>query len=157
MWDWRYSSTHFLNSALDGGEWSASCRGRFTPRERYPGTHWIGDWVIPRAVLDMVMKGKIPNPRRESNPRTPIVKPVVQRYTDWADKTENNFRGRVLSLLQNIPIFGWRDWDKPREARHSPCIGRSSYLLTCSAWICSYELIVRCLTSTLPHVKETPF
>jgi hypothetical protein len=23
-------------------------------------------------------------PRRQSNPRTPIVQPVVQRYTDWA-------------------------------------------------------------------------
>jgi hypothetical protein len=23
-------------------------------------------------------------PRRESNPRTPIVQPVAQRYTDWA-------------------------------------------------------------------------
>jgi hypothetical protein len=38
----RYSSTHSLTSALDGGEWSASCPGRFTPRERTPGTHWIG-------------------------------------------------------------------------------------------------------------------
>jgi hypothetical protein len=25
-----------------------------------------------------------PSPRRESNPRTPIVQPVVQRYIDWA-------------------------------------------------------------------------
>jgi len=24
----------FLTSATDGGEWSASCPGRFTPRER---------------------------------------------------------------------------------------------------------------------------
>jgi hypothetical protein len=27
---------------------------------------------------------KIPSPRRESNPRTPIVQPVAQRYTDRA-------------------------------------------------------------------------
>jgi hypothetical protein len=40
--EWRYSSTHSLTSALDGGEWSASRPGRFTPRERAPGTHWIG-------------------------------------------------------------------------------------------------------------------
>jgi hypothetical protein len=40
-----------LTSALDGGEWSASRPGRFTPRERNPGTHWIGGWVGPRAVL----------------------------------------------------------------------------------------------------------
>jgi hypothetical protein len=37
--EWRYSSTHPLTSALDGGEWSASRPNRFTPRERAPGTY----------------------------------------------------------------------------------------------------------------------
>jgi hypothetical protein len=83
-WGWRYSSTHSLTSALDGGEWSASCPGRFTPREGAPGTHWIGGWVGPRAVLDAMVKRKIPSPRQESNPRTRIVQPVAQRYTDPA-------------------------------------------------------------------------
>jgi hypothetical protein len=82
MGEWRYSSTHSLTSALDGGEWSASRPARFTPRERAPGTHWIGGWVGPGTVLDTVAKRKIPIPRRESNPRSPIVQPVVQRYTD---------------------------------------------------------------------------
>jgi hypothetical protein len=68
---------HSLTSALDGGEWSASRPGRFTPREKAPGTHWIGDWVGPRAVLDAVVKRKIPSPCRELNPRTPIVQPVA--------------------------------------------------------------------------------
>jgi hypothetical protein len=80
----RYSSTHSLTSALDGDEWSASRPGCFTPRERAPGTHWIGGWVDPRAFLNAVVKRKIPSPRREANPRTPIVQPVAQRYTDWA-------------------------------------------------------------------------
>jgi hypothetical protein len=53
------------------------------PRERAPGTRWIGGRVGPRAVLDDVVKGKIPSPRRESNPKTPIVQPVAQRYTDF--------------------------------------------------------------------------
>jgi hypothetical protein len=39
----------FLTLALDGGEWSASRPGRFTPRERAPGTHWIGGWVGPQS------------------------------------------------------------------------------------------------------------
>jgi hypothetical protein len=46
-----------LASALDAGEWSASHPGRFIPRERAPGTHWIG-WVestffhtSPKVVL----------------------------------------------------------------------------------------------------------
>jgi hypothetical protein len=54
------------------------------PRERVSGTHWIGGWAGPRAVLDAVVKRKIPSPQRESNPRTPIVQPVAQRYTDRA-------------------------------------------------------------------------
>jgi hypothetical protein len=77
-----YNSTHSLTSALDGGEWSDSCPGRFTPRVRAPGAHWIGGWLGPRAVLDAVVKRKIPSPRRESNPRIPIVQPIAQRYTD---------------------------------------------------------------------------
>jgi hypothetical protein len=80
--EWIYSSTHSLTLALDGGEWSASRPGHFTPRESAPGTHWIGGWVGPRAVLDAVVKIKLPSLRRESNPRTPIAQPVAQRYTD---------------------------------------------------------------------------
>jgi hypothetical protein len=63
-------------------EVSGQLDGRFTPRERGPGTHWIGGWVGSRAVLDAVVKRKIPSPRWESNPRTPIVQLVAQRYTD---------------------------------------------------------------------------
>jgi hypothetical protein len=58
-----------LTSALDGGEWSASRPGRFTHRERATGTQWIGGWVGPRAVLDKMVKRKLPTPGRESNPR----------------------------------------------------------------------------------------
>jgi len=38
----------FLISTLDRGEWSASRPGRFIP-----GTHWIGEWVSPRAGLKL--------------------------------------------------------------------------------------------------------
>jgi hypothetical protein len=78
-WGVEVYSTHSLTSALDGGEWSASSPGRFTPRERAPGTHWIEGRVGPRAVLDGVVKRKIPSPRRESNPRTPTVQPAAQQ------------------------------------------------------------------------------
>jgi hypothetical protein len=46
----------FLTSALDGGVWSASRRGRCTAGERARSTQWIGDWVGPRAGLDAVDK-----------------------------------------------------------------------------------------------------
>jgi hypothetical protein len=77
--EWRYSFTYSLTSALDGGEWSASRPGRFIPKERAPG-----GGVGSRAVLDAVVKRKIPSSRRESKPITPIVQPVAERYTDWA-------------------------------------------------------------------------
>jgi hypothetical protein len=51
-WEWRYTSTHSLTSALEGGEWSASHPGRFTPGEKAPGIHWIGGWVGHRVGLD---------------------------------------------------------------------------------------------------------
>jgi hypothetical protein len=46
----------FLTSVIPGGEWSGSRPGRFTAKERAPGTHWIGGWVDPRAGLDDVKK-----------------------------------------------------------------------------------------------------
>jgi len=70
-----------LTSERDGGEWSASRLGRFTARERAPVTHWLGVWVGSRAVLDAVVKRKIPNSRRESNPRTLVVQPIAQEVT----------------------------------------------------------------------------
>jgi hypothetical protein len=30
------------------------------PRDKAPGTHWIGGWVGPRAGLNAVVKRKIP-------------------------------------------------------------------------------------------------
>jgi hypothetical protein len=51
-------------------EWSASRPGCFTPRERAPGTHWIGDWVGTRAGLYAVLRRKIPSPYQDSHSRS---------------------------------------------------------------------------------------
>jgi hypothetical protein len=58
----------FLNSELDGGEWSASRPGHFIPRERDPGIHCIGCWVGPRAGVDQVVKRKVPGPAEIRSP-----------------------------------------------------------------------------------------
>jgi len=55
-----------LTSALDGE--STSRPGRFTPRERAPGTHWKRGWVGPSAVLDVVAKKKFPAPTGSQTP-----------------------------------------------------------------------------------------
>jgi hypothetical protein len=70
-------ASRILNLGARWGELSASRPGRFAHGEIAPGTHWIGGSVGPRAVLDAVVKRKIPNPRRESKPRTPIVQPLA--------------------------------------------------------------------------------
>jgi hypothetical protein len=49
MYGGRDIDPPFLTSSLDGGEWSASRPGRLTPGDRFPGTHWIGGWMGPRA------------------------------------------------------------------------------------------------------------
>jgi hypothetical protein len=56
--------------------------------------------VGPRAVLDAVDWRKIPSPRRESNPRTPIVQPVAQRYRIFKKKSTDNF-------VFNLDSFIW--------------------------------------------------
>jgi hypothetical protein len=56
--------------------------------------------VGPRAVLEAVMKRKIPSSQRESNLETPIVQPVDQRYIDRAITTV------ILTLKINSYIFG---------------------------------------------------
>jgi hypothetical protein len=99
---WRYSSTHSLTSALDGGEWSASHLGRFTPRERAPSTHWIGGWVGPRNGLDTVSKIKIPSPCRELNPD--------HRSARSQSLCRLSYRCSSARVLPTINIWNWRCW-----------------------------------------------
>jgi hypothetical protein len=69
-----------MASALYEDEWSPSRPGRFTPKERAPGTHWIGGWVGLRAGLDAVVRREIPSPYQESNPHHPARSPVVYHW-----------------------------------------------------------------------------
>ena len=48
----------FLTSAIDGGRWSASRPGYFTPWEEIPNTHWVGGWLGFRFGLDAMQKRK---------------------------------------------------------------------------------------------------
>jgi hypothetical protein len=109
----KYSSTHSLTSALEvSGQLYAPAA--LSPGKRSPGIRWIGGWVGPRAVLDAVVKKEILSPRRESNPRTSIVQPVAQRYTDWAVTALVIFMVKVkLSLCFNwVPRHEgvWGEW-----------------------------------------------
>jgi hypothetical protein len=81
--EWRHSSTHSLTSALDGGEWSASCHGCFTPNERDHCTHWIGGSVGPTKKC---------------------IRGYIQKFPDWTPgaTTEN---GRPITRYSCIAIL----------------------------------------------------
>jgi hypothetical protein len=72
-------ASRILDLGTDGSEWSASLPGRFTPRERAPGTHWLGDWVGCRAGLQSVVRRKILSLCRDWNPQ--LSNPLAQRCT----------------------------------------------------------------------------
>jgi hypothetical protein len=62
--------------------------------------------VGPRAVLDAVVKRKIPSPRRESNPRITIVQPVVlpeaiSPEVKWPE------RGAKHSPSSSVEVNAW--------------------------------------------------
>jgi len=74
----------FSTSVLDGGEWSASRAGHFTPAVRVPGTHWIGGWVSRRAGLDAVaMRKKKSHHCPTTGNGTPVgsSRPVIPRQS----------------------------------------------------------------------------
>jgi hypothetical protein len=95
-----YKSTFFLNSALVGGEWSASRPGRFTPGESAPGTHSIGGWVNPKSRSGRC--GENSWPHRDSNSDPSVVQPVANRYTDCAIPALQIFRVGFLFFWWGI-------------------------------------------------------
>jgi hypothetical protein len=72
------------------GEWSGSRPGRFTPRERTPGTHCIGGWEGPRAGPGAVVTRNKARTCRESNPDYSVCSPVT-----------------ILTDLPQFPITLW--------------------------------------------------
>jgi hypothetical protein len=66
------------------GEWKPVVSFTLYPQGKspwYPLDRRLGR---PQSRSGRDSKDKIPSPRRESNPRIPIVQPVAQSYTDWA-------------------------------------------------------------------------
>jgi hypothetical protein len=92
-----------LTSALDGGEWSASQPGRFTPGKIAPGTHCRGEWVGFRAGLDAVEK-RTKLPFQESKAGRP-----AHRHADLAIPTS------LIEVLFGI-LLAWSNWGKWRKS-----------------------------------------
>jgi len=61
----------FSTSVLNGGEWSAPCPSRFTPRKTAPGTHLLGGWAGSQAGKNVAVNRKNPFPASAWN-QTPV-------------------------------------------------------------------------------------
>jgi hypothetical protein len=84
-----YVDPHFLGLSTSW-RWVVS----FTPlplypRERAPGTHFIGGWVHPRASLDDMEKWKFFTLPGLELPLPLVVQPVASRHTAWAIPAPN--------------------------------------------------------------------
>jgi hypothetical protein len=67
----------FLTSALDGGEWSASCPCRFTPRKIIPGIQRTIGRLGPKTGLKVMDKRKISCFSRESSSYSLVTRSTV--------------------------------------------------------------------------------
>jgi hypothetical protein len=96
-----------MTSALDGGEWSVSRPGRFTPEERVLDTHYLESLVGPQS-----RSGRY----GEEKDHTPAGQAVAPRYKDWAIPALLiwynllkifilNYKGRTHCKLQSIPLL----------------------------------------------------
>jgi hypothetical protein len=94
--------------ALAGGEWSASRPGRFTRRERAPGTHCVGDWVDPRADQDVVQKRKLLT--LSGLELRPISRPALRHEDVWG-------KGCIIHIFLALP---GGEWSASRLGRCTP-------------------------------------
>jgi hypothetical protein len=69
-----------MTSALDGVNGQRHAPVELYPRERSPGTHWIGGWVGLRADVDTEARGKFFRFCRGSNLDRAVVLSVVRHY-----------------------------------------------------------------------------
>jgi hypothetical protein len=97
--DRRYSSYSFLNSALEGGEWSASRPGHALPPGKEPPVPTVQEagWA-PDPVWTQRLEEKS---SASVGDRNPAVQSVVKHYTDWATPAH-------LSLRMIFRFAGWQ-------------------------------------------------
>jgi hypothetical protein len=100
-------SYSFMTSALDGGEWSASCPGRALPPEKEPPVpigHEAGRASEP--VCTQRLEDNFVCFCRRSNTDRPVVQSVVRHYTDWATRLRDSFYAYlILADVSLTPLF----------------------------------------------------
>jgi hypothetical protein len=89
----------FLTSALNGGEWSASCPGRFNNRNRAPSTNRIG-----RVGLGDGMYGHcgVENSLTLDRNRNLTVQPTIGYKTLYSTSSADRFFGKMAGCCEHV-------------------------------------------------------
>jgi hypothetical protein len=97
----RYSSYSFSNSALDGGEWSASRPGRALPPGKGPSVPILQEagWA-PEPVWTQRLEEKSSCLCRGSNLDRLVVQPIARHYSDCATRLTGSDT-TLLNISQN--------------------------------------------------------
>jgi hypothetical protein len=75
--------------------------GQFhAPFALLPGKDWIGDWVGPRAGLDMESKEKIPSPRRN-------LTPIIRSFNPYPVAIDTELSWLVINLITLAENCNW--------------------------------------------------
>ena len=94
-WGYKYSSTLFLTSALDGSGWSTPAAAGLPPEK----IHCIGGWVGPRAGLDECGKSR---PHRDSIPGpSPLLSHLPSRIPT---KSNLNLANALQTAIRDLDL-----------------------------------------------------
>jgi hypothetical protein len=103
----------FLTSTLDTGGWPTSHIVYFIPRERVPGTHWIGDWVAFRVGLHIFGRGKPLVPTGNRTPYHPVLEKIRLQMSSqgltpvWVSWDLSQPLGSLDETYKTSSIAGW--------------------------------------------------
>jgi hypothetical protein len=95
--------------ALDGGEWSSSHPGRFTSREKVPGTHWIGyikyEYTLDSGQCLTQLQYNEPTSRRPLGTRkfftinNEVTEKVPHRFISATNKNKANLQMMMTMMM----------------------------------------------------------
>jgi hypothetical protein len=126
---------------------SVTPRPRFTPRERIPGTHWVGDWVGPRAGLDTEARDKILSPLPGIEHRSPG-HPVRSQTLYWLSYPAPQ---QILPGDRQPASFASADLSgSERSAPQTVC--RRLCLSAITSWWHGLRVAGECIKLNLPNV-----
>jgi hypothetical protein len=118
----------FTTSATDGWKVISLTPRPLPPRERAPGTNWIGGWVGPRVDVDVLEKSLTTPP--QSKPGSPS--PLSNHYIDYATSSprRNVLFSTVLSNVNQQTIPSSRMLHHVVCQKFTDVLGESSLCLT---------------------------